>query len=296
MSCELIATIPPMAGHSPDIARHPLVNELRFNTIRPVMPSKKDVLARLVDICENKPLWLDLKARQLRIQRWCEPLYARVKLSHRITVRPGAEILFKSGKGIIAGVDGDEIVLTDVPDSSLGDGQPVNILDPSLIIHGFLTDDDVDYVSLGLVHRHMLSFCELPADISEVLALDPQAEIIAKIESRAGLAACRQLVSQSHLMAARDDLFINMGDQKFDIIEAEEAIISTDRRAIAASRIFVSLERGSTISHSDIKDIVSLYRMGYRRFMLSDGICDNWQVFSKVMEVYEQFLGWVEKQ
>ena len=46
---RLIATLPPYAGHRSEIIGHPLVDELRFNTVWEIGVTEKELLSRLRD-------------------------------------------------------------------------------------------------------------------------------------------------------------------------------------------------------------------------------------------------------
>lgn len=294
----LIATLPPYVRHNGQIANDPLVDALRLNTVMPLAQSKSEVLKRLVDLCQGKPLWLDLKARQLRITEFAYLPYAYVRISRKIRVKTPVQVLFKEELGtVVEVVDGDKLILESRPNQIVGAGQPVNILDSSLQIEGFLTPGDVEYVeaakSLGL-HNYMLSFTESLADLQELHALDPDAQIVAKIESMRGLDFVTKeysaVSSFVRLMAARDDLFINMGAQKVGILDAIKIILNADPNAIAASRILTSLEDSATVSMGDISDLHLLHLLGFRAFMLSDGLCFSQQALSNALSVFKSYL------
>src|SRR5262249_5418010 len=134
-------------------------------------------------------------------------------------------------------------------------------------------------------HRYMLSFVEQASDVEELRALDPGAEIVAKIESERGLAFARSSPGV-RLMAARDDLFVAGGAR---YVSALEEIARGDPRAIAASRILESVERGP-VAASDLADLALLVRLGYRRFMLSDTLCFQEEAFRAAMAWLERLL------
>lgn len=66
---KVIVTIPPYADYLEELAAHPMVSGFRLNTVMPLKESIPDCLRRLKHIAGNKPLWLDLKCRQIRISR-----------------------------------------------------------------------------------------------------------------------------------------------------------------------------------------------------------------------------------
>ena len=288
----MIATLPPYVDHRRAIIEHPLVDELRFNTISPLAESRREMVARLARETTGKRLWLDLKGRQLRITKFAYLPYAFVSLSRRIRVKLPVDVHFRDCVSrAVELVDGDKLILSRRPVRVVGDGEPVNILDESLEIEGYLTDSDREYIAAAVevgVHDYMLSFVERADDIADVIALDPAARIAAKIESRRGLAYAKG--ADVHLVAARDDLFVQLGDDKRAYVPALEAIVRTDPAAIVASHILGSLESGPNVSSADIADVELLLRLGYRKLMLSDTLCFREDAFRSAMDVLSQLL------
>lgn len=298
---KLIATLPPYVRHRETIARHPAVDALRFNTIMPIGEPKRTVLATLLGACGGKPLYIDLKGRQLRITRFAYLPYAVVEISRRIAVDLPARVTFKDCEAeIVRIVDGNKLILAERPMRVVGAGEPINILDDSLVVEGYLTDDDREYVAaaraLG-IHDYLLSFVEAPDDIAELRALDPDARIVAKIESQRGLDFVRDGAPDSRagvrLMAARDDLLRQMGDAAHEILEALELIVQRDPDAIVASRILTSLEDDASVALGDLADLALMYRMGYRTFMFSDGLCFSERAFDRAVAVYQKMAAWL---
>ena len=297
----LIATLPLLPRYRYDIARNPLVDELRYNTVMPLDVDIPAAVSQLQEASGPKPLWLDLKTRQLRITRYAYLPYDYVELSHKIRVNLPAKIHFKDCVSEISQiVDGNKLILSERPLRVVGAGEPVNIQDPSLEIEGFLTDKDCAFIDAARkcgLHRYMLSFVEKNSDIEELRSLDPDAVIMAKIESPWGLDFVRDCypgsLQEVRLMAARDDLYINMGDNKVDILNALSLILQKDPQATVASRIFTSLMDHEDVSMGDISDFHMLHMMGYTSFMLSDEICRIREVFRKVIRTYDSYIGFV---
>lgn len=298
----LIATLPPLHPRMNEIVDSPAVNALRFNTGVRTPWKAKETIERLLGACGDKPLFLDLKARQLRIVKWADPAYEEIELNHQISLDVPATIHFRDHTATIVAVNGNKIFLNDKPEVALGAGQSVNILDPSLKIHGYFTRRDEEYIEaaqkLGCP-RFMLSFVEELGDIVALLKRAPKAKIVAKIESLKGLAFVRgdykRVAQRVSLMAARDDLYAHLGDRKVDIFKAEQDILSADPDAIAASRILTSLERSREVALGDLKDLHALFSMGYRHFMLSDTLCSHAYALREAFAVWEQFVEQWEK-
>lgn len=294
---SLIATLPPYVRHRDAIARHPAVAALRFNSIMPIGEPRRAVLESLRESCGAKPLYIDLKGRQLRITRFAYLPYAVVEISRRIEVELPARVRFKDGEAeIVRIVDGNQLILAERPPRVVGAGEPITIVDPTLSVEGYLTDDDREYVaaarSLGL-HDYLLSFVEEEGDLDELRALDPEARITAKIESARGLEYARARPGV-RLMAARDDLYLQLGPAA--ILGALEEIVRADPQAVVASRLFTSVEQDETPSLADLSDVVLMHRLGYRAFMLSDGVCFSERVFGRAMAAWSQLEPWLSRE
>lgn len=276
MKISAIVTVPPYASFLDEVAAHPIVSGLRLNTVMPLRESFRDVLARLSKF--NQPLWVDLKGRQLRVAEPAMPPFTEIKLSHVIRVDTPVDAYFSDGneRVRVAAVDGNRLIMEDGPRRMVGPGESVNIIHPSLEIEGTLTDTDRAYLTamkqLGLT-KVLLSYVESARDVDEVKSLLPNAEVVAKIETRKGLDFARwERAKHGQLMAARGDLYVEVL-QPHRIIPALKTIIQTDPNAIAASRILDSLAWTSVPVSADISDVAFLMEIGYRTFMLGDQVC-----------------------
>jgi hypothetical protein len=271
-----VVTVPPYARFLDEVARHPLVRGLRLNTVMPIKGAPHDTLKRLSGY--GVPLWVDLKGRQLRVVGAAIPPFTEVRVSHPVTVDTPADCFFDDGReyGRIVAVDGDRLILEDTPRRFVGPGESLNVVHPSLRIHGTLTATDRAYLAamgeLGLT-RVMLSYCEEATDVDEVKSLLPGAEVVLKIESVKGLdLARRQGDRQGRLMAARGDLYVEVVEPH-RIVQALRTVLQADPQAWVASRLFPSLARGAVPEAQDIGDAAWLMSLGYRTFMLGDEVC-----------------------
>jgi hypothetical protein len=274
---RLIVTVPPYAPFLPEVAAHPIVSGLRLNTVMPIKHgTRREMLSRLSAL--GKPLWVDLKARQLRVAEAAIPPFTSVRLSHRIFVRTPCDAFFSDGRehARIAEIDGDRIILEDGPRRLIGPGESVNIVDPSLEIEGTLTETDLAYLedmrALGMT-RVMLSYVERESDVRELEALLPGAEIVLKIETLRGVAfAQAHRASLGRLMAARGDLYVEVLEPH-RVIDAVERIVRADPEAIVASRILGSLAKHPVPECADIGDVAWLRSLGVQTLMLGDDVC-----------------------
>lgn len=302
---RIIASLPPYVDHRQDLMEHPSVDELRLNTIMPIAEKRVDVLSRLQRESNGKRIWVDLKTTDLRITQFEFLPYAFVEISHKIEVDLPAEIRFKEyNSKIVEIVNGNKLIINRRPTRVVGKGEPVYIPDPSLrITDGFFIENDLAYIeaseSLGK-HDYMLSFTESGQNIEDLLKLAPEAHPILKIESQKGLEFVKneypKYRKQARLMAAREDMYDQIGDDKMAMLDALELIIKADPNAICASRLLTSLEEKDIVSMGDISDWQLMYDMGYRTFMLSDMLCFHEDAFRKAIEIVTAFRKRAEKR
>lgn len=293
--CKLIATIPSMNNMEKvkRVFENPYISELRFNTGVQTATSIEETLEILkeLSIQYQKKLWIDIKGRQLRVTKWADPLYSCVELNHKIQLLYPAQIHFRNGDRVnIKHVkEGNKIFVDPLPRQALGAGQSVNILAKGIEIDGYLTQQDKQYLiacEKKNMNHIMASFVECFEDLAQILQFLPKAQIVAKIESLEGMRFIQNYKLQG-LMAARDDLYMQSG-QSYEILKHLKTIISIDKEAICASKIFLSLEKRETIDLADFADLELMYQLGYRRFMLCDNICNY--CLEEAMKGWEEFI------
>jgi pyruvate kinase len=311
-----IFTIPPYAPFIKDLMRNRTVVGARLNTVMPLKGSLEDELTRMKDLVYPKKLWLDLKCRQVRVTRGyyfnapkdpitfkqggktvvLDPSNPRVKgsvvtppwnmieVDHNMkldTTKP-RHCYFNDGLDsayVAKIVDGNKLIMLDGPKKIVGSGESINIMHPSLEIEGYLTDLDKQYIETAKNignHNYMLSYVEKESDITDLLDLDPRANIVAKIESEKGLEFVANHYSNYkdnvRLMAARGDLYVEV-NRPHKILSALKQIIEADPNAIAASRILGGLRNSAVPSCADICDLGFLTEVGYQTVMVGDDIC-----------------------
>jgi len=282
----LYATLP--SAHRPNLIEkmctHPSIAGVRYNVGIRTSYTPKDVLSYLKRVTAGKELWIDLKGRQIRINKWADPTYGDIELDHQIDVDLPAKIYFRGGQWCnLVEISGNKVFVDPDPHEALGAGQAINIIGNNLKIKGnYLTEMDKQHIlaakELG-IHNYMLSFVEQESDIEAVRSLDHDAELVLKIESLKGLQYVQH--SSDTLMAARDDLMINIGENKGEIVKALKLIIKKDPNAYVASGI-LTYER---LTIADVFDLMFLNEMGYRKFLLSDDVSHN--MFDKSVEKFE---------
>jgi hypothetical protein len=82
-------------------------------------------------------------------------------------------------------------------------------------------------------------------------------------------------------------MMINIGDNKAKILRTQEMIIKKDADDVCASHIFTSLRNGATPSVTDFSDLRLSQLMGYKNYLLSDGISHGY--FTQAMKNWRDF-------
>lgn len=277
--CSLIVTLPNLndTHEINKIIDYDEIDSFRFNSGVNQLMSNKEIIERLncISKLSGKKIWIDLKGRQLRVKSWGEVNYEAIELNHEIDIEYPAYVLFRDGSRCeIIRCRGNKILLKSCPFHAVGKGQALNIDAKYLKINGYLTNDDKELIylsSLNGLNDYMASFVECYEDISEIFSLNNKANVISKIESLKGIKFILENRGYLNLMAARDDLFIN-SDSSYEMIDYLKKIISVDKNAVCASRIFSSLCSSGKFSLSDFEDLELMYLFGYRNFMLQDDV------------------------
>lgn len=299
---NIIASLPPSyrIEDMKAIAANPVVSKFRFNTGVKVPDSPEETLRKILEYVLVDKVIIDIKGPQMRIVKWSLVPYGVITLNRKIEVDLPAIIRFRGG-GIseIVAIRGNKIYASPSPQEPVGDGQAVNIIGTNLRIRGRYTSSlDRKYLEAGRdlgINKYMLSFFESVRYISEVARINPDAKFYLKIETLPGIRFVEENFdsikdkNDVHLVAALDDLYENIGDDKTKILDVLLLIIRKDPQAIAASRLFTSLEKEREVSFSDIASFQFLRQMGYENFMLSDGVCYKPRVFEKVVKIMQKF-------
>ena len=290
----VIVTQGPYSTFFEEVAALDLVEGIRLNTI---MPVKDGDLKKRLELLKRKmfgkPLWIDLKARQLRVKAFANTPYTAVTISHRIQVNLPADVCFDNGNlsARIVEIDGFKLILEDYAGRLIGPGESVNVLEESLV-HldpDILTERDRHYIDVCKeigISDYMLSYVELPEDLEVLRQAHPGCRVVAKIESPAGLSNLESIAAKADgIMAARGDLFTEV-PYPHDIVPALKRILQVGGpECIAASRLLLSLLRQAVPSSPDIMDVAFLLEMGYRRFMIGDDICFKREILMRALRV-----------
>jgi pyruvate kinase len=292
---QLIVTQGPYSSFIADVASIKIVSGIRLNTIMPIKEGRiEEKLQELRSTIAPKTLWIDLKARQLRVREFANTPYTAVTISHKISVNLPTIVYFDNGNitGKLVDIDGHKLILEDYVGRLLGPGESVNIVDDSLkyLEPERLTDNDLRYVELCRklgIRYFMLSFVESKADVEHLKNLYPGCVVMAKIESKKGLDRLEDITPVADLiMAARGDLYTEL-DYPHQIADALKRIyrIAGDK-SIVASRMLESLLKRPVPSCPDIMDLQFLKEIGYTKFLIGDDICFKKDLLMRAIKIF----------
>ena len=302
MKINLIGSIQPTASYLREIVSHQMFSGLRLNTAIPFSKPKKKVLYELKKKIYPKTLWVDLKCRELRIKHKVTVPGGLLELNHDIEVKTPTTLYYNEGeKYLIVDelIDGNKLRIK-IPKNAPDDfkiifGQSASVNIPEVRkIHGFLTENDREYIKAALendIHDYMISFVERSSDIKEILEIDPDASIVAKIESEKGIQFIKNeyddFKDNVRLMIARGDLYIEL-DRPHKILNMMKLIIEKDPDAIAASRILLSVLDSDEIPNcADLCDVGFILQLGYRNLLLGDHVCEDETALKNAIGILE---------
>lgn len=312
----LIGTLPTLVNETAlaqaeKMISHPLIASVRYNTGGDSPLEPLTILTKMKELTDryNKVLYVDLEGRQLRIARWTPFDSGVVILNRDFNVNPPAKIFVRNAGWfdlVAANPAERKVYLENGPDLGnyyFGESQSVHVIGGDFKVVGYLGGLDDEYIKaskkLG-IDCFMLSFVEEQTDLDGFYSRFTKKEksklsVVLKIESQKSveLIKNRRMPSNEQLMAARDDLFINFGDNPIGIIEALKKIISTDPKAIVASRILHGFQSSGVVTMGDISDVILMSKIGYKNFMFSDGIAKH---FSRAVVIWEQLVPFLKKR
>jgi len=299
---NMILTVPADVDFS-EIAKEQAVSGVRLNTTYTGDGNQtiEEILQGMKRKAAGKDVWIDLKARQPRIESYSVDILRdgevhKITLTHPFKLDTPAEVLLDDGymSGVVTQVDGKTLIIpSDIKNRDglffpqqgqigIRPGTSLNILDRSFEIEGFFTKNDLAYLEAAPkegMHKYMLSFVENVQDVMKLFKIDPDAEVVLKIETPKGLdfvankyaGLKKRFGKQLNLMTARGDLYMEVG-MPDHIIDASKLILDADPNAILASRLMGSLKYfpEKDIECSDVTDLYFNMMLGYKQFMVGD--------------------------
>lgn len=298
---ELLVTLCPSFPHFPQFASDERLAGIRLNSAMVTRFDLEQELRRYAEVKPALPVYFDVKGRQMRVAEiGGDEKHLEIILNHPIRVPMPVLVLFKgateAAEAIALEDGGRRLVFRSGPPHMVYAGESIHIRHPDLKVMGpIFTDQEKEKIALVRAagfNRYFLSYVESRWDVEEFQELvGPEAEVWLKIESPAGLRFVQREFRKRDnltLVAARGDLFVEL-ERPHDILAAMATILAKDKAACAGSRFFLSLERQNEPEACDFAELAWHWELGYRRFMLCDGICLRGDLLDLAIGAFEAF-------
>lgn len=299
---EILATLWPSLPFFGKFANDSRLSGIRLNSAM-INSVELDKEFEIFSSFEKKvPLYFDVKGRQLRVENaLASKNRLELILNHDIEVKTPTMVLFKAGADnalLTKLVDKKHLIFDNpsyMPEFLVYPGESIHIREESLLVHDPLFSEyeieKMDKAMKAGFRKYFLSYVESQNDIDEFRKFVGDSEIIAKIESKKGLAYVANDFKKEKnlsLMAARGDLYVEL-DKPHQILDALKLIIKKDEGAYVGSRLLLSLIHQEVPECSDLMDLSWLYDIGYRKMMLCDEICLSEERLQRAVNMMDTF-------
>lgn len=308
-SVNFHVTLWPAFSHFPRFAMDSRVQGIRLNSAMMEISEIDKIFEKRTQKA-SVPLWFDIKGMQMRIReivcdQTCDHLEFR--LNRPVKVHTPCAVWFKAGEDaakLLEIRDGTHFIFEGGPRYEVKIGESIHILEDDLEVGGepflpFEIEKINKIKSLGF-KRWYLSYVYDQRHVDEFREMiGPDAELILKIENKAGLeyvARNYQQKSNTRLMIARGDLYIEI-NRPHEILQACKLIIERDPTALVGSRMLLSLvePKDKSLSYrpvpscADLSELAWLYDIGFRNFLLCDELCLKEHMLAAATNVFAAF-------
>jgi pyruvate kinase len=298
---NLSVTLWPSFPHFDRFVNDDRIESIRLNSAMMDMVELDQELDKINKMKIDKPLYYDIKGRQLRITDvYLNDEYLDIRINHPIQVDTPTPILFKAGADVAllqeVCEDGTRLKFFGGPKYSVKIGESLHIRDASLVVGGNqftpIELQKIEKVKAAGFKHWFLSYVQCDKDVQEFVNLVGQDAIIKlKIEDKQGLKYVENEFIKSpniSLVAARGDMFVEL-NRPHEILNAVKLIIDCDPDAIVGSRILLSVINDAVPSCADLSELAWLADIGYKNMMLCDELCLKEDLLARAVNVFQSF-------
>lgn len=301
-SLNLSVTLWPSFPHFKRFVEDDRISFIRLNSAMMNIVELDQELSKIQSLNVKKPLFYDIKGRQLRITEVIpNDNFLDIRINHPIEVDTPTPVLFKAGADVALLhriiEDGQRLqFFTGGPKYNVKDGESIHIRDESLKVFGEqFTEAELRKIekvkSFGF-KNFFLSYVECQKDVDEFISLiGDDCTVNLKIENKKGLEFVKtQFVKKSNLnlVLARGDLYVEM-EKPHEILSATKLIIKKDSHAIVGSRVLLSTIIDAVPSCADFSELAWLYDIGYKNIMLCDELCLQEKLLARAVNAFDSF-------
>lgn len=298
---NLSVTLWPSFPHFPRFARDRRISSIRLNSAQMSVPELDQELAKIASMNLDKPLYYDIKGRQLRVTEWIKnDNYLDIRINHAIEVDTPTPVLFKAGADVAllheVLEDGKRLKFLGGPKYLVREGESLHIRDASLKVYGEqftpIELEKIEKVRAAGFQHWFLSYVQTQEDVDEFRKLvGPDAIVNLKIEDKRGLEYVRNHFvkdKNTNLVVARGDMYVEL-DRPHEILNATKMILDRDPDAIVGSRILLSTIHDEVPSCADWCELAWLADIGFKNMMLCDELCLKEELLARAVNAFEAF-------
>jgi pyruvate kinase len=298
---NLSVTLWPSFPHFNKFVYDKRIESIRLNSAMMDMVELDQELTKIGKMDIDKPLYYDIKGRQLRITEvFPNDEYLDIRLNHPIQVDTPTIVLFKAGadNALLKEIseDGTRLKFFGGPKYKIKTGESLHIRDTSLVVSGNqftpVELEKIEKVKAAGFKHWFLSYVQCQKDVDEFIKLVGSDAIVKlKIEDKQGLKYVENDFVKTpniSLVAARGDMFVEL-DRPHEILNAVKMIVKKDPDAIVGSRILLSVITDPVPSCSDLSELAWLADIGYKNMMLCDELCLKDPLLSRAVNVFQSF-------
>ncbi len=133
--------------------------------------------------------------------------------------------------------------------------------------------DVLDYFNKHNLDYIAVSFAQSASQLSQIKKISPSASIIAKIESKPGVANFNEILKESNgVMIARGGLGEAVSLEKVPCLQKKFTILSVKNKklVIAATEMLLSMQNSKTPTRAEVSDVANAVFDGVDAVMLSE--------------------------
>ena len=301
LDVNLSVTLWPSFPHFHRFAQDNRISSIRLNSAMMSTVELDEELEKIKRLDIDKPLFYDIKGRQLRITEYIpNDEYLDIRINHPISVDTPTPVLFKAGADVAllheVLEDGRRLKFLGGPKYMVKEGESLHIRDDSLVVSG----DQFTPVELEKIQKvkaagfkyWFLSYVESQKDVDEFRKLVGDDAIVnLKIENKPGLEYVRNVfvkTPNTNLVAARGDMYVEL-DRPHEILGAVKLLIDKDPDTVVGSRILLSTITDPVPSCADFHELAWLVDIGYKNFMLCDELCLKEELLARAVNAFQAF-------
>ena len=301
LQANLSVTLWPSFPHFARFVHDARISNIRLNSAMMNAVELDVELDRIAHMDIDKPLYYDIKGRQLRVTEVVpNDDFLDIRINHPIQVDTPTPVLFKAGADVAllreVVEDGRRLQFFGGPKYKVKEGESLHIREPSLKVSGSQFTpaefEKIQKVKAAGFRHWFLSYVQCQEDVDEFRKLvGEDATVNLKIEDKRGLKFVEERfvkTPNTNLVLARGDMYVEL-DRPHEILGATKTLVRKDPDAICGSRLLLSTVTDAVPSCADWSELAWLADIGYVNFMLCDELCLKEPLLARAVNAFQAF-------